>query len=262
MGHVFDNRDARQYEELCQSVDGTSVEQLRRQLVLRLVHPLPGERVLDIGCGTGRDLSMFLDHGLSLTGIDPSAYMLDLARQRLGHRAELYRARGERLPFEDNAFDVAMLCGSLEFVENPRAVLIEASRVAKDRVFIGCMNRYAIKGIERRIKGRLEDSVYRHAHFFSVWELKYLVRETLGNLPINWRTCCHLTDGGGGYRERLERVDWLRRLPTGSFVAMVVTLTCNLRVTPLELRHKPVKAGKLITGPARTPFPRPPRNAP
>ena len=49
------------------------------------------ERVLDAGCGTGRDAAELLSRhpGLDLIGIDGSASMIDQARERLGDRATL-----------------------------------------------------------------------------------------------------------------------------------------------------------------------------
>ena len=41
---------------------------------------------------------------------------------------------------------------TLEFVEDPKKAIEEVSRVTKDRIFIGVLNRYAIKGIQIRIK--------------------------------------------------------------------------------------------------------------
>lgn len=50
------------------------------------------ERVLDAGCGTGRDAAALLDRwpGASVVGVDGSQQMIDQARERLGDRAELH----------------------------------------------------------------------------------------------------------------------------------------------------------------------------
>ncbi|MBI4899941.1 MAG: methyltransferase domain-containing protein [Actinobacteria bacterium] len=47
------------------------------------------ERVLDAGCGTGRDAAALLDRmpGVDLVGVDASAQMIDAARERLADRA-------------------------------------------------------------------------------------------------------------------------------------------------------------------------------
>lgn len=52
------------------------------------------ERVLDAGCGTGRDGEALLSRwpGVTLIGVDASTQMIEQARARLGSRAELYVA--------------------------------------------------------------------------------------------------------------------------------------------------------------------------
>jgi trans-aconitate 2-methyltransferase len=53
-----------------------------------------GERVLDAGCGTGRDAAALLERypGVDLVGIDGSAAMIAAARERLGNGVELHVA--------------------------------------------------------------------------------------------------------------------------------------------------------------------------
>ena len=101
MGRVFDSGSARLYEEWLNSSEGISVDRLSTELIMRLLQPKKGERVLDIGCGTGNHLLLFYRIGLDVTGLDASSYMLDIARSRLGHRASLEVGRAEDLPFED-----------------------------------------------------------------------------------------------------------------------------------------------------------------
>ena len=62
----------------------------------------------------------------------------------------------------------------------------------KDRVFIGVLNRYALKGIQRRVKGIFSPTIFNHAQFFSVWELKQMIRRIMGQVPVAWRTVCQL----------------------------------------------------------------------
>ena len=54
-----------------------------KSLILDLAAPRAGERLLDIGCGSGDHLGLFRKKGCDVTGIDPSPFLLDLARQRL-----------------------------------------------------------------------------------------------------------------------------------------------------------------------------------
>ena len=172
MGRVFDFKDALAYERWLKKPESKAAFELETRLMQTLLKPMRGESVLDIGCGTGACLRAFLEMDLKVTGLDPSTYMLDIAARNIGNRADLYQGHGEDLPFDDNSFNYASLFTTLEFVDNPQKTLEEACRVAKDRIFIGVLNRYAIKGIQRRVKGMFTETIFNHAQFFSVWELK------------------------------------------------------------------------------------------
>lgn len=90
-----------------------------------------GRRILDVGCGAGPLLAALRDRGAIVTGVDPSAKMLELARQRLGEGAALHRAGlgGGPLPFSDGAFDDAIVCLVLHYLEDWKAPLTELQRV-------------------------------------------------------------------------------------------------------------------------------------
>jgi len=109
MGHVFDKKLATLYEAWQESPEGILLDRLSSELILRLLRPQKGERILDIGCGTGNHLLLFFRSGFDVTGLDASPYMLDIARSRLGDKASLKIGRAEDLPFEDNEFDLATL---------------------------------------------------------------------------------------------------------------------------------------------------------
>ena len=74
-------------------------------------------RVLDIGCGEGKRTSGYLEKAGCVIGIDPDRKLLleNLARPKLasGNLRALVQARAERLPFPDDAFEVALLSWSL-----------------------------------------------------------------------------------------------------------------------------------------------------
>lgn len=236
MGYVFDFQDALAYEKWCRDRSHQVVAQLERRLMIDLLGPVSGESILDIGCGTGINLAPLLDEGLDVTGIDPSPYMLDMARKIVGQRVDLYRGFAEDLPFEDNSFTYACLNTTLEFVDNPQKALEEAFRVAKDRVFVGILNRYALKGLQLRVKGKLFNTIYRHARFFSIWELKNMIRCALGEVPVSWRTVCQLMRPPGRVMGRIERYHLVQRCPFGAFAGIVVTLLPKYRTRPLGLK--------------------------
>jgi len=245
MGYVFDSQDAGLHEGWLARPENRRFLDLEKALVGGFVQGLPGRRLLEIGCGSGWFLEHFLGMGLSVSGIDPSPQMLDRARTRLRGRADLHLGYGEDLPFDDNSFDIAVLVTALEFVSDPAKVLAEAARVAKDRVVIGFLNRYALKGIERRIKSAFSPDIFSHAHFFSLWEIKDLVRQVLGSVPMQWKSSGHLPAIAGRVSQALE-IPPLSGSPFGTFIALEAQCVPRFRATPLKLREKAAKANGLV----------------
>jgi len=250
MGYVFDFHDSKRYDQWMLKRRNRFAADLESRLMLGMLHPAAGESVLDIGCGTGASILPLLEKGLDVTGIDPSPYMLDILAKTLGHRVSLYRGIAEDLPFDDNSFNHACLFTCLEFVDDPKKALAEAFRVAKDRVFIGFLNRYALTGIGRRVQGIFTPTIYNRATFFSVWEIKSMVRELMGSVPVCWRTVCQLPGPWGSWMKQIEGSGLVQRFPFGTFAGMVVTLVPRFRTRPLAIRYQPNKVGSVATGAA------------
>jgi SAM-dependent methyltransferase len=86
-----------------------------------------GARVLDAGCGTGRNLAEFGRLGTA-RGVDPSPQAIAFCRRRgLG---EVEEAGVEALPFGDGAFDLILATDVLEHVERDDVAAGELRRVA------------------------------------------------------------------------------------------------------------------------------------
>jgi SAM-dependent methyltransferase len=247
MGHVFDFQEAVAYDKWMRKPENELVFQMEVQLLRDLLQPRAGESILDIGCGTGACLNAFLGMGLKVTGIDASTYMLDLALQTVGNRVDLYRGFAEDLPFDDNSFNHACMFTTLEFVDDPRKALAEACRVAKDRLFIGVLNRFAIKGLERRVRGMFVPSIYNHARFFSVWQLKYMLYDLVGPVPVSWRTVCQVPLPSGKFAPSFEQ-PFLQRGPFGAFAGMVAILVPRVRTRPLTVRYQASHAPGAVPG--------------
>jgi SAM-dependent methyltransferase len=248
MGYVFDFQDARNYAEWVAQQRNLWAADLERNLMLGLMKPSGGETVLNIGCGTGHSCLQLLQQNLQVTGIDPSPYMLDISVDTLGDKVDLYRGFAEDLPFDDNSFNHAFFFISLEFVEDPAKALAEACRVAKDKVFVGFINRFALKGLQLRLQGLFNSTIYNHARFFSVWELKRLARQAAGQVPIRWRTVCQLPNATGKMLQSIEASGFVQRCPFGTFGGLVVTLVPRFRTRPLALRYNPKRKGALVSG--------------
>ncbi|HKJ36346.1 MAG TPA: class I SAM-dependent methyltransferase [Solirubrobacterales bacterium] len=84
-------------------------------------------RVLDAGCGTGRNLELYASLG-EAEGVDPSPEAVGLCRQRGLEGVRVGDA--EDLPFEDERFGLVAATDVIEHVPDDRAALAEMRRVA------------------------------------------------------------------------------------------------------------------------------------
>jgi SAM-dependent methyltransferase len=89
-----------------------------------------GQRVLEVGCGTGVFLRAAAEVGAEVYGLDASEALLELARARVPD-ADLRLGDLESLPYEDDAFDVVAGFNSFFFALDLVTALREAGRVAK-----------------------------------------------------------------------------------------------------------------------------------
>ena len=89
-----------------------------------------GWRVLDVGSGAGAFLRLVADRGGEPHGLDASAALIALARERLPE-ADLRVGEMEELPWEDDSFDLVTGFNSFFFANDMVAALREARRVAK-----------------------------------------------------------------------------------------------------------------------------------
>jgi ubiquinone/menaquinone biosynthesis C-methylase UbiE len=89
--------------------------------------------VLDVGCGTGAHLKIYVDSGAECVGLDASPAMLEQASARLGDRADLELGDAIALPHSDSAFDLVFASLFLHELEPDvrAAALSEMARVTK-----------------------------------------------------------------------------------------------------------------------------------
>ena len=90
----------------------------------------PGVALLDAGCGSGLALQLAAKRGATVTGLDASATLLDIARERVPD-ADIRQGDLEDLPFGDNEFDAVTAFNSVQYAADPVAALRELRRVTR-----------------------------------------------------------------------------------------------------------------------------------
>jgi ubiquinone/menaquinone biosynthesis C-methylase UbiE len=100
-----------------------------------------GQKALDVGCGPGALTAELVSRlgSAAVTGVDPSAPFVEAARTR-NPGVTILQASAERLPFEDDTFDVSLAQLVVHFMMEPVAGLAEMRRVTRpDGVVAACV---------------------------------------------------------------------------------------------------------------------------
>ncbi len=128
---------ARRYD-LLNDLQSFGLHRRWKRRVVELAAVKPGERVLDLCCGTG-DLALALvQRGAEVVGLDFSGAMLDIAEKRRRKNLEspipnlkFIQGDAQQIPFPDGSFDTVTVGYGLRNLTNWEVGLAEMNRVAK-----------------------------------------------------------------------------------------------------------------------------------
>lgn len=182
---------ADRYDDWCRTPLGHLTEEVEFAALSAAVGGLaPGQRLLDVGCGTGTFAQEAARKGARVTAVDLSPAMVAVARAKAkaaGLAADFRVADGAALPFTPRSFEQVTAVLVLEFARDPSSVLREAARVLTPGgvLVVAALNRWSIWSLVRRVTGIWRPTIYREAHFFSRAELYVLLRGA-GFLPEAW----------------------------------------------------------------------------
>ena len=97
-----------------------------------------GQRVLDVGCGTGALTAELVRRvgAANVAAVEPSPPFVDAIRARFPD-VEIHQASAEELPFADDVFDVAIAQLVVHFMEDPVGGLREMARVTRPGGVVG-----------------------------------------------------------------------------------------------------------------------------
>lgn len=141
---------------------------------------IPKARILDLGCGSGRDAKHFFEDGYEVVGIDISQGLLNIAQKK---NPDITFIKGSflQLPFEDNTFDGIWAYASLVHLETTKDVLkalTECRRVLKPN---GVMIVYVKQQLNTQKTSVVSDTLSDHDRFFRLYtatELKQYFKQT------------------------------------------------------------------------------------
>jgi demethylmenaquinone methyltransferase/2-methoxy-6-polyprenyl-1,4-benzoquinol methylase len=106
-----------------------------KRRLAQLARIQPGERALDLCCGTGDIAFALARGGATVTGLDFSAAMLAVAKTRSlkseSHNPQFIQGDAQKLPFPDQSFDVVTVGYGLRNLASWEAGLREMARVAR-----------------------------------------------------------------------------------------------------------------------------------
>jgi ubiquinone/menaquinone biosynthesis C-methylase UbiE len=174
--HFDFDKVADSYDKWYDSARGVMYDRLEKQAIGRLLPDIAkGNRLLDVGCGTGHWSRYFSDKGFEVTGVDVSKRMIDTAQSKNISNASFQVADGHSLPFEDNSFDVTAAVTTLEFVCDAEGVLREMVRCTHKpagQLLVGVLNAQASVNRQRK---KVSESLWATARLFSPTQLKQLL---------------------------------------------------------------------------------------
>ncbi|MCX7780795.1 MAG: class I SAM-dependent methyltransferase [Negativicutes bacterium] len=168
---------AAKYDAWFDTPHGSYVRRFEHEMIMDLTCAKPGMKILDVGCGTGIYTCELLKQGATVTGIDISPEMLDIARWKTagyGERVSLIQADAAALPFADNEFDMVVSITAMEFFQNPCACLHEMHRVLRPggHMVVATLNSKSLWAMQRRIKSWFRRTIFSNANFYSIGDLR------------------------------------------------------------------------------------------
>jgi ubiquinone/menaquinone biosynthesis C-methylase UbiE len=123
-------------------------------LAARLESLLPlrgGERVLDVGCGAGALAYAVAPAAREVVAIDSDPSMVEVARANAPANVRVELGDGERLPFEDNEFDVAATLRTLHHTLHAARLVNELVRVTKPGGIVLVADQLAPEEVEEAV---------------------------------------------------------------------------------------------------------------
>jgi len=181
-----------------------------------------GDRVLEVGCGSGQATAGLVARGFDITAIDPGPSLVDLARQKFANlpKVQFVVASFEEWPLIDQTFHLVAAAQSWHWVR-PEIGFEKAAKLLLDSGHLAIFGHTPVWSAE--LVGHLEP-VYRR-----------LAPELWGPPPENWYQpsgpiSAQLAASGRFEPPAHRSYAWRRRYPSSGFAAYLGTRSDHLRL--------------------------------
>ena len=205
---------AEEYDGWYETPRGRWIGKCEMDLLCKELRLLPGESILDVGCGTGfftRALAKLIQG--RVIGVDIDSNYVEYARRK-DTEGSIYAVADARvLPFKNKSFDAEISIAALCFIDEPITAVREMIRVTRRRFAVGLLNRNSLLWMQKGRQGGRGG--YQGARWHTVGEAKSMF-EGLRVKNLCVRTAIHYPNGGR-IAEFFEHII-PSTFPSGSFI--------------------------------------------
>ena len=202
------------YEDWYHTPRGAWIGDTEFRLLMKMLKPVQGGTLLDIGCGSGYFSRRFANKGLAVIGIDPDNTMLAYA-QSLNRDICYIQGNALSMPFADNSVDYCAAVTSLCFVENPKQGIHEMLRVSRRGTIIGLLN-----GKSRLYRQKYDRGAYRGARWDTADNVNNWLTDISSDINVEYRSAVFFPSGN--MLARITEGLLTHRLCWGSFLVVAL----------------------------------------
>lgn len=148
-----------------------------------------GQKIIDVGCGTGRNLKWFYNNGFKIYGTDINTDALEVCKEKYAlQQHNFISASADNMPFDVNSFDHILCNAVLHFAKDEShfySMLNELLRILKPKgsLFIRIASNF---GLENQVE-LIENGVYKLPDGSTRFLLTAkILAELQKNQSINW----------------------------------------------------------------------------
>jgi len=154
----------------------------RLEITLNLSDPLPGKKILDVGCGSGKYVVECAKLGADTYGIDIAPEMIRLAKQFCENNdVNAHLSIGDVAKELPHGFDICVALGVLEYFKNPRPILDNLATATKPngKVIFSVPKLYAFQMPLREVMLKCRNV---NCYYYTRYKIKYLLKGAKHNI--------------------------------------------------------------------------------